>query len=62
MPRQEGMTRAEQVAETIYALPDGSAFYTPDGEGRIWYDDVDQALEQAGDYPVVDLDRRPEDF
>ena len=58
-----GMTRAEQRAETVYVTPDGEAFFTPDGEGRIWYDDMDAAIDEHGnDVRVIHLDNDPEDY
>ncbi len=37
-----------QRTDTIYVTPDGSAFFTPDGEGRIWYDSKEEAMEDTG--------------
>lgn len=41
--------RDNQEADVLYVLPDGTAFVTPDGVGRYWYDDEDEA---ALDYDV----------
>jgi hypothetical protein len=58
----EGMTRAEQVPDTIYVTPDGQAFYTPDGVGRTWYDSDEEAMAEHGDdLTVIVLDVEPED-
>lgn len=37
------LTRAAQDADVLYLLPDGTCFWSPDGEGRFWYDNVDDA-------------------
>lgn len=40
MPRtshRNRISRETQRADVIYVCPDGSAFVTPDGEGRYWY-------------------------
>lgn len=60
--RRYGLTRAEQEAEKIYTTPQGQAFWTPDGEGRIWYDTLAEAIADVGEYPVVELEREPEDW
>lgn len=38
------ITRDNQVPDVIYVLPDGTAFVTPDGLGRYWYDTEDEAV------------------
>jgi hypothetical protein len=57
------LTRADQEADRLYVLEDGTCFYTVDGEGRDWYDSEDEAWEQvapaetlylSGDIEVVD--------
>lgn len=40
--------RSWQRNDTIYVTPDGSAFFTPDGEGRIWYDSAEEAKADTG--------------
>lgn len=50
--------RDEQEADTIYEMPDGSVFYTPDGIGRVYYDTIEDALADMGDdAPVISPDR-----
>ena len=58
----QGMTRSEQQADYAYILPDGQAFYTPDGEGRIWYDSEEDLLEEHTPDGTVLLDVDPEDY
>jgi hypothetical protein len=43
------ITRDNQVPDVLYVLPDGACFVTPDGVGRYWYDDEDEA---ALDYDI----------
>ena len=57
-----GMTRAEQRAEYLYLEPDGGAFFTPDGEGRIYYPSEADALEEHEPVNVVVLDVAAEDY
>lgn len=45
-----------QLEDTVYELPDGTAFYTPDGEGRIYYDSLDDAYEDTGHDVSICLD------
>lgn len=40
--------RSWQRTDTVYVTPDGSAFFTPDGEGRIWYDSEEEAMGPEG--------------
>ena len=52
------ITRANQQVDVIYEVLDDndgeSYFVTPDGEGRYWYETLDEATEQHGDnLPVV---------
>lgn len=42
-------TRSEQAPETIYIANDGQAFFTPDGEGRVWFDSAIEAQFAYGD-------------
>lgn len=51
--------REDQEAETLYLTLDGGYFWTPDGEGRIFYDSLDEALADLGLDPgdVVELDK-----
>lgn len=42
------ITRDNQEPDVLYVLPDGSAFVTPDGEGRYWYDSEEEAEEDYG--------------
>lgn len=39
---------------TIYVI-DGTAGFSPDGEGMVWYDTVQEVVEDSGgsDWPVV---------
>uniref|UniRef100_A0AAU7GZQ5 Uncharacterized protein n=1 Tax=Streptomyces phage Kamino TaxID=3158857 RepID=A0AAU7GZQ5_9CAUD len=39
------ITRENQEVDVIYVLPDGTAFVTPDGAGRYWYDSEEEAVE-----------------
>lgn len=36
-----------QMADTIYTTDTGEVWYTPDGEGRIYYDTPAEALEDT---------------
>jgi hypothetical protein len=41
--------RSWQRTDTVYVDAfDGSAFFSPDGEGRIWYDSLDEAMGPDG--------------
>ena len=40
------VTRDNQRVDEFYQLEDGSVFVTTDGEGRLWYDNLEEALEQ----------------
>lgn len=56
-----GLTRAEQKPEQIYVVvPTGQGFYTPDGEGRVWYDSLEE-LQEDYDGPVIFLTEEPEE-
>lgn len=48
--------RSWQRDDVIYLMPDGSAFFTPDGEGRLWYDTEDEAVDESGLDTVVDIE------
>lgn len=41
--------RRWQQAETFYVTSTGEVFYTPDGEGRYYYDDLAEALAEVGE-------------
>lgn len=56
------LTRYMQQADTIYVLPSGEAFYTPDGEGRIYYDSPEDAEDETGCTHWVWLSHFPEDY
>jgi hypothetical protein len=48
------VTRENQAAEHMYVLEDGRVFVVaPDGVGRYWYDDEDEAHEQHGEDVAV---------
>lgn len=40
--------RSWQETDVVYVLADGSAFFSPDGEGRIWYDTEEEAMGPNG--------------
>ena len=42
----------------------GRYFYTPDGEGCIWFDSRQEALEEVGDFgqPIITLMQELSDF
>lgn len=59
--------REHQVADVIYvhdyvrsnverAVEHHGAFVSPDGYGRLYYADEDEAREQHGDLPVAQVD------
>lgn len=57
------LTRDTQKLDTIYRSPDGQYFFTPDGEGRIFFDDLKEAREETGiTSRVALLKKQPEDF
>lgn len=57
------LTRNAQQLDTIYRTPRGLYFFTPDGEGRIWFDSLKEAREDTGiDSRVVVLKSEPEDY
>lgn len=62
------LTRDSQRTETIYTTPGfergkpESVFFTPDGDGRIWYDSVEEAKADSGLTKVVHLLSEPEDY
>jgi hypothetical protein len=61
------VTRKSQKVDVIYTTPgyeqgdEESVFFTPDGEGRIWFNTVDEAKKQTGITKVVHLMSEPED-
>ena len=57
------ITRDQQEVEVVYVDPSGCAFWTPDGEGRYWFDSLGEALDAHPDgllAQVVHLDAAPE--
>ena len=57
------LKRSEQEVEVIYLAPDGSAFWSPDGEGRFYFESLNEARENAFfDMPVKNLKEFPEDY
>ena len=62
---QETVTRDTQKADTVYALPGGGYFVSPDGEGRFWFDTLEELEDQYGDdahtMPLVRLEKGPTD-
>ena len=61
--QEHGMTRAQQEVDVIYVLPDETtAFFTPDGEGRIYYDTVAEAIADTGLDEIIHLSKDPEDW
>lgn len=61
------VTRKSQKLDVIYVTPGAekgepeSVFFTPDGEGRCWYDTVNEAKEDTGLTKVIYLMSNPED-
>lgn len=61
------VTRKSQKTDVIYVTPGAaegqpeSVFFTPDGEGRCWYDTVNEAKEDTGITKVIYLLSNPED-
>ncbi|WJN63006.1 hypothetical protein [Streptomyces phage phiScoe25] len=45
------ITRETQEVDVLYVLPDGTAFVTPDGAGRYWYDTEEEGVE---DYAFIE--------
>ena len=63
-PDYPRITRFNQQLDVLYVLPDGSCFYTPDGEGRVWFDTEDEGLEQlalSADLHYLTTEQIPED-
>jgi hypothetical protein len=57
------LTRDQQRTGTVYVLPDGeTSFFTPDGEGRIYFDSLQEARDETGINVVAYLDETPDDF
>lgn len=53
------------LPERLYhESPTGMYFYTPDGEGCIWFDTRKEALEEVGDFgqPIITLMQKLSDF
>jgi hypothetical protein len=42
------ITRSTQQVDVIYLVQSGEAFYSPDGEGRVWFDTLEDALAETG--------------
>jgi hypothetical protein len=58
-----GMTRKQMEIDTIYRTPGDLYFFSPDGEGRIWYDTEEEIRDATGIVDdVVVLMSEPEDF
>lgn len=57
-----GMIRKTQRLDTIYVTPGQAVFVSPDGEGRVWYDTVNEAKSETGLTKVVYLLESPEDY
>lgn len=57
------ITRANQLVEVIYVNPDGTAFWSPDGVGRFYFESLEEAQEQCiFDLPIVKLSTFPLDW
>lgn len=56
-----GITRKQQGTDIIYIQPDGMVFFSPDGEGRVWYDSVEEAKEATGITRTLRLADYPSD-
>lgn len=41
----------------IYQYSDGTYSWSPDGEGRIWFDSLDEARWAVGPLPIRNTDR-----
>jgi hypothetical protein len=57
-----GMTRKTQQEGVIYVTPNREVFASPDGEGRVWFDTVNEAKGETGLTKVVYLLEAPEDY
>lgn len=61
------VARKTQRLDVIYVTPrhtegkDSGVFYTPDGEGRYYYDTIEEAMEASGLTKVIRLDAEPKD-
>jgi hypothetical protein len=60
------VSRKNQKLNVIYVVTprvekglDEGVFFTPDGEGRIWFKSVEEAKEETGLTKVVHLDSEP---
>jgi hypothetical protein len=62
------VTRKSQKTDTIYVTPglakgeEESVFFTPDGEGRSYFNTVEEAKDETGITKVVTLMSYPDDF
>jgi hypothetical protein len=45
--------RSWQETDVVYVLEDGTAFFSFDGEGRVWYDSLAEAQAETGLDKVV---------
>jgi len=58
-----GLTRAQQREGIIYVTPSQSVFCVhPDGEGRVWFENVNEAKGDTGNSKVIYLLEQPEDY
>lgn len=61
------VTRKTQKTGVIYVTPRAaegapeSVFYTPDGEGRVYFDTVNEAQDETGITKVIRLLEDPKD-
>lgn len=53
-----------RVLRLYHEQPTGMYFYTPDGIGCIWYDTLEEALEDTGAFeqPIITLVQELSDF
>jgi hypothetical protein len=56
-----GMTRKQQSTGVIYIQPDGTAFASPDGIGRVFFENSVEAREETGLNRVIQLVEYPAD-
>lgn len=56
-----GMTRKQQAANVIYIQPDMTAFVSPDGTGRVYFENAVEAREETGLNRTVHLADYPAD-
>lgn len=61
------VTRKTQREDVLYVTPrysegkDSCVFYTPDGEGRFYFDTIETAMDETGITKVVRLSGEPKD-